>query len=109
MVVQPLDIETIDTRYLFWALQHLTDISTTISGSAQPQITKTTLSTLVIPLPPLTDQVKFAETMDLLEKQGEGLQAETQRAGLLRTILLTSLLDGNFTIPSTYDLTIEAA
>jgi len=54
MVVKPKD-ERVSKEYLFSLLQG-SDLSPTISGSAQPQITRQGLAPFKIPLPPLATQ-----------------------------------------------------
>lgn len=72
MVVQP-DQERATGRYLFWALQLLADLTATISGSAQPQITRTTLSPLRLPIPSLDEQDDLAQTLDAISAYSEAL------------------------------------
>ena len=75
MVATPLD-DRIEKRFLFYLLQS-SDLSETISGTAQPQITRQSLSPFEIPLPPLPEQRRIVAELD-----AEALQMEAVR-GLL--------------------------
>lgn len=67
MVVKPKS-EDIIQRYLFYVLP-ITNLEATITGSAQPQITRATLSSLLIPLPPLNVQKKIVVEIEKIEKE----------------------------------------
>lgn len=72
MVVRPLD-ESLELSFLEYAFRGGIDISKAITGAAQPQITRTNLSPLVICFPkPVTEQRLLASTF-------RALAAETQR------------------------------
>ena len=73
MVVSPLD-ERIEKRFLFYLLQ-ASDLSSTISGSAQPQITRQSLSPYEIPLPPLEEQRRIVAELDAEAAQMEAVRA----------------------------------
>lgn len=62
MIITPLD-ESIYKRYLIYALP-LYRVKDIITGSAQPQITRTNLSKIQIPLPPLEEQRKIVKILD---------------------------------------------
>jgi len=63
MALDELDEDRVDQKFLFYALNHrgLKDV---ISGSAQPQITRQSLSPVEIPLPPLDEQRRIAAILD---------------------------------------------
>lgn len=107
MVVSPLDESTLDQRYLFWALQFMTNISSSISGSAQPQITRTSLSPVCIPLPELSEQKALAQTLDSIAGQVDALGLEIDQANDLRSTLLSVLLSGTLSLPTEYDTILE--
>jgi len=54
---------SVDLKYLYYVLDHR-GFNDVISGSAQPQITRTNLKNLKIPLPPLAEQKKIAAILD---------------------------------------------
>lgn len=68
MVVQPYSLDTVKKKYLFEILKN-TDLSSTITGKAQPQITRTTLSPVKVPLPPIDIQQKIVDEIEEIEKQ----------------------------------------
>jgi type I restriction enzyme M protein len=70
MVVSPLD-ERIEKKFLFYLLQ-ASDLSSTISGSAQPQITRQSLSPYEIPLPPLEEQRRIVAEIEGYQKVLDG-------------------------------------
>lgn len=70
MVVTPLNGKVIKP-YLFHLLNAL-DLSSTISGAAQPQITRTSLTPIQIPLPPLSVQEEIVAEIDGCQKIIDG-------------------------------------
>jgi type I restriction enzyme M protein len=66
MVVHPLD-ERVDKKFLYFFLRN-SDLTGVISGSAQPQITRTSLSPFEIPLPPLEVQQEIVSQLDSYQK-----------------------------------------
>lgn len=65
MVIHPID-ETINSIYFLKYLLGSLDLSTIITGAAQPQITRQTLSPISIPVPPLPVQQQIVAELDLL-------------------------------------------
>lgn len=63
MVVKP-DVTLVDPHYLTYALKGGINIQDAISGTAQPQITRKSLSPLEIPLPPLAEQKRIVALLD---------------------------------------------
>lgn len=63
MVVKPKD-NRLNKQFLFYILKN-SDFKSVISGSAQPQITRTSLSPLKIPLPPIEVQKEIAEQIEV--------------------------------------------
>ncbi len=76
MVVHPKN-EDIGQSFLAYVLTGL-DLSDVITGAAQPQITRQSLSPKIIPIPPLPEQQQIVEELDLLssiiEKKKEQLK-----------------------------------
>jgi len=62
MVVHPKE-DGMEKRFLFWTLR-ASNLQVTLSGSAQPQITRQSLSPLEIPLPPLEEQKRIAAILN---------------------------------------------
>ena len=65
MVVKPKD--NLDKNFLFYFLRN-TNLKSVISGSAQPQITRASLSPFKIPLPPLEVQKEIVEQIEVKQK-----------------------------------------
>lgn len=95
MSLDNLEKSRVDFRYLVHALKDA-DFSKVITGVAQPQITRQSLSRLQIPLPPLDEQQRIAEILDaadaLRAKRRESL---AQIDALLQSTFLHLFGDGN--------------
>jgi restriction endonuclease S subunit len=90
MVVSPKD-DSVNKKYLLYILGFL-DLSDTITGTAQPQITKTTLASFQIPIPPLSEQQKIVVKIEKLEAEIQSLQKQqeemkSRKAEILRKYL----------------------
>ena len=72
MVVKPLNDTTLK-RYLFFILRAV-DMRFVISGAAQPQITRTSLKELEIPLPPLEVQEEIVKELEQYQAIIDGAQ-----------------------------------
>ncbi len=84
MVVRPKD-HALDLQFLEFVFRGGIDISTAITGAAQPQITRTNLSPLLIRFPkPVPEQQRIAAKF-------ESLTEETQRLATLYTRKLAAL------------------
>jgi type I restriction enzyme M protein len=70
MVVSPKD-ERLDRQYLFYVLSYR-DLSATITGTAQPQITRASLAPLKVPLPPLDVQREIVAELDTYQRIIDG-------------------------------------
>jgi type I restriction enzyme M protein len=66
MVAKPID-NRINKRFLFHLLK-VSDLSSVITGAAQPQITRASLSPFKIPLPPVTVQLEIEARIEQYEK-----------------------------------------
>lgn len=73
MVAQPID-NRLNKDYLFYLLKS-SDLSATISGAAQPQITRANLSPFQIPLPPLSIQEEIVAEIEGYQKIIDGAKA----------------------------------
>jgi type I restriction enzyme S subunit len=63
MALDELDPQMADRRFVAYAL-NWRGLRDAITGSAQPQITRTSLSGVEIPLPPLSEQKRIADILD---------------------------------------------
>lgn len=74
MVVRPKD-HTLDLQFLEFAFRGGIDVSTAITGAAQPQITRTNLSPLLIRFPVLmAEQKRMAEIFEDLAEETKRLE-----------------------------------
>ena len=73
MVVTPLDSQ-ISKQFLFYVLSH-SDLTESISGSAQPQITRQGLAPFGIPVPPLEVQQEIVAEIEGYQKVIDGARA----------------------------------
>ncbi len=74
MVVHPKDENVLNQRYLYFVLEN-SDLSKTITGAAQPQITRASLSPFKIPLPPLEIQEQIVDELENYQKVIDGARA----------------------------------
>ena len=63
MVIQP-DLAIASLDYMKYAFLGGIDVSSSITGSAQPQITRATLEVINVPLPSLEKQREIVEQLD---------------------------------------------
>ena len=82
MVIHPQSDE-LNKAYLVYVIKGI-DLSNVITGAAQPQITRQSLSPTKIPIPPIAEQERIVAELDLLsgiiEKKKEQLKAYDQLA-----------------------------
>ncbi len=86
MALDDLDESKCSAEYLVYALRS-GSLAQAISGTAQPQITRQSLTAISIPLPPLAEQRRIAEVLD----RAEALRAK-RRAALAQLDSLTQSL-----------------
>lgn len=74
MVIHPTSQNVLDQKFLYFVLKG-SDLKGVITGSAQPQITRGSLSPFLIPLPPIDVQYKIVSELEaataLIEKREE--------------------------------------
>lgn len=110
MAIWPKDVSQIVVSFIALVLE-TADLrsSGVISGQVQPQITRTSLSPLVLTFPSLAEQqgiVEIVTAMDDFIRSAEQAVANTQH---LRAGLLSNLLSGEHEIPESYDRLLGAA
>ncbi len=87
----------LDLRFLEFIFRGSVDLSVTITGSAQPQITRTNLSPLLISFPVDTsEQIHLAETFQALTAEVKHLTSICERKLAALEELKTSLLHQAF-------------
>lgn len=91
MALDAISTDVVVPAYLYYALKHrgLADV---VSGSAQPQITRASLASVSIPLPPLSDQGRIAALLTSVDRRIDAgravaAQLEVVRRGLARDLL----------------------
>jgi restriction endonuclease S subunit len=106
MVVTPKDNRA-TKGFLFWALQTTVDVQATISGSAQPQITRTGLAPSKIRVPPLVEQNRIVDVVSSIDDVIHATEQVVVDSKNLRSGLLSDLLSGEHEIPKSYDQLLE--
>ncbi len=97
MVVRPLN-ESLNLSFLEYAFRGGIDISNAITGAAQPQITRTNLSPLMICFPQsVTEQKRLATTFRALAAETQRLTRLTEQKQAALAALKKSLLHQAFT------------
>ncbi|TRV24768.1 MAG: restriction endonuclease subunit S [Microcystis flos-aquae Mf_WU_F_19750830_S460] len=85
MALDDLDRELCDIKFLYYYLSNR-GFNDAITGTAQPQITRTSLSGIKIPLPPLEEQRRIAAILD----KADGVRRKRKEAIRLTEELLKS-------------------
>ncbi|MDB4628146.1 restriction endonuclease subunit S, partial [bacterium] len=86
MVVRSIE-ERLSFDYLELVLRHCVDLESAINGVAQPQITRSSLEPLELPLPPLEEQRRIADTLDTADDiRRRHLQARDEAKALLAAL-----------------------
>lgn len=84
MALDNLKYEIVDMNYLYYYLNNY-NFKKVISGSAQPQITRTNLKKVKIPVAPIEIQEKIVKVLDqaqtLIDKRNEQIEALDQLTG----------------------------
>lgn len=76
MVIHPI-IE-INNKYLYFIASQLRNEKGVISGTAQPQITRTNLKDISFPLPPLAEQQRIVDKIEELFAQLDAIENSLQ-------------------------------
>ena len=71
MVCKILNLDDLNKKYLFYLLKN-SDLSSLVTGSAQPQITRQNFSNFKIPLPPIKYQSQIADELDSYQNVIDG-------------------------------------
>ncbi len=99
MVVHP-DESIMSKRYLYHALKGAVDLRSTISGSAQPQITRTSLSPSRIPIAPRAEQDRIVAAIEEQFSRLDAAEASLRRAQRnverMRRAVLASAFEGDW-------------
>ncbi|MCR2104901.1 restriction endonuclease subunit S [Campylobacter upsaliensis] len=88
MIIMPLEKNLILKKFLIYILP-LSNIKSVITGAAQPQITRTNLSQLKIPLPPLEIQTQIVAECEKVEEQYNTIRMSIEKyQELIKAILV---------------------
>jgi len=90
-------IDTSDLKFVYYFLTNL-DFSSVISGSAQPQITGSSIRKVAIPIPPLSEQRQIATILTSVDDQIDTYQAKLASLTRLKTGLMQQLLTGKIRV-----------
>jgi len=105
MVIHPNGKIDINIKYLFYILQGI-DKSKLISGTAQPQITRTNMKDFQIPIFPKEEQqcivTRIEELFSELDKGVETLQTIKQQLAVYRQAVLKEAFEGCKTVKASY-------
>ena len=96
MALDDLDESRVDQKFLYYAL-FSRGFKDSITGTAQPQITRQSLSPVSIPLPPLPEQKRIAAILD----KADAIRRKRQQAVKLTEELLRSVFLDMFGDPVT--------
>jgi len=94
MALDDPDPDRVDLRFLEQVLR-LVNFSHVITGVAQPQITRTSLKLLSVPIPPLSFQSRFAVIAELIQKEKARLNVHSANMDELFASLQTQAFSGN--------------
>ena len=101
MVVQPYNKSLLSLEYLRFVFSNKGRVQKAISGSAQPQITRTTLSPIKIPLSPLPEQraivAKIEALFSDLDKGIADLKKAQDQLTIYRQAVLKKAFEGELT------------
>jgi type I restriction enzyme S subunit len=101
MVIKPFDQELLSLEYLKFVFSNKGRIQKAISGSAQPQITRSSLSPIKIPLAPLPEQraivAKIEELFSDLDKGIADLNLAKDQLAIFRHAVLKRAFEGGLT------------
>lgn len=83
----------VDIEYLR-AVVNRTDISSSVTGSAQPKLTRAALDRTLIPVPPVELQIEYRSKLDAVRQLGGAAELAVARDGELWDVLQTRAFRG---------------
>ena len=98
MVMRPKDSSQLSQEFLFKALEGGVDTTKAITGSAQPQITRKSLNPLCIPIPPLEEQKRIVEVLDVAFAAIDKAKANIERNLTNARELVQSKIENDLTL-----------
>lgn len=100
MVASPISNAILDKNYLFYYLKN-TSFADYISGTAQPQITRTSLTKMPVIYPPLNEQKRIVEKLDKIIRIVDGVNARLDKIPTalkrVRQSILNQVITGELT------------
>lgn len=97
LIIKIKDKDLIDKKFLFYRLLK-SNIRSTVTGSAQPQITVAELNQLEIDIPDLINQKRIAEILSSFDNKINLNKKENQKLFALRDLLLPKLMKGEIKV-----------
>ncbi len=99
MVVKPLN-KDIDVRFIEYFFRGAVDLSRAITGAAQPQITRQSLSPIVFKYPPISTQLKIVAKLDAIfaeiDKATAAAEANAKNAEALFQSYLNEVFESGY-------------
>lgn len=97
LILKIKDSNLIDKKFLFYRLLK-SNIKSTVTGSAQPQITIAELNQLEIDVPDLINQKRIAGILSGFDNKIDLNKKENQKLVALRDLLLPKLMNGKIRV-----------
>jgi type I restriction enzyme S subunit len=99
MALDQIDRKRIDERFLFHYVSTW-GVDRSISGSAQPQITRQSLTCIDIIAPDLDRQREIADALDSIEDQARAASTTLEATKSVKAALMSDLLSGRVRVPA---------
>ena len=97
MVAKPKD-NLIDKDYLFYMLNYI-NLTSVITGMAQPQITRKDLSPLKTTIPTIQEQTAIANILIKADREISTLEKQREIVKAQKKYLLNNLITGQIRLP----------
>lgn len=90
-----------DKRWLYWVLQfRRSNLLAIFQGSGQPNLSKSIVDSLLLPVAPADEQAEIARRLDRLQQKQTTEEAELAKLHHLKAGLMSDLLTGRVRVPA---------